>query len=116
MRKKQVYNISLDQDTFKRVKKNKLRIVLQLNNGDNQKINIKDKVIFIDEVSNKECKKKVKKIYHYSDYKDAETKFSKDDIKKFGVLGIEVNGNIHLYESCLRHFNSAVVTHWILFY
>ena len=97
MRKKQVYNISLDQDTFKRVKKNKLRIVLQLNNDDNQKINIKDKVTFIDEVSNKKCKKKVKKIYHYSDYKDAETKFSKDDIKKFGVLGIEVNGNRHIF-------------------
>lgn len=91
MRKKKIYNIVLDQNTFKQVKKDKQRIVLQLNNDKNQKINIKDKVLFIDELSNKKCKKQVKEINYYSDYKDVYNKFSKEDINKFGVLGIEVN-------------------------
>lgn len=97
MRKKKVYNIYLDQETFKRLKKNKQQIVLQLNDDENKKIKIKDKIIFIDEVSNKKWKKKVKKIHHYSDYKDIDNKFSEEDIKKFGVLGIEVKRNRHIF-------------------
>lgn len=118
MSKKKVHNISLDADTFKRVKKKRQRIVLQLESNAKD-IDVKDMVVFIEDTSNKKCKKKVKKIHNFSSVKDAYSNINKKylgykkkdtldykdaekSLSKGAVVGIEVKVNRHIFRKlCL---------------
>lgn len=119
MSKKNIKTVEVDKNTFKRLKKNKQRVVLQVNDENAKEINIKDKIIFNNNESNKKIKKKVKKIHKYSSIKEAfdtldkkalgyrrkdnnpnyeeiETNLSKDNVRNHGVLGIEVKIKQHI--------------------
>lgn len=119
--KKEVHQIKINGDEFKRIKKNKQSIILCLNDDDNKNINVKDKIVLVN--GNKKLKKKVKGLYSYSTieeimqniknkqlgYKKKDTinydNFIKDykneDIKKYGFLGIEIKRKKHIFRKIL---------------
>ena len=115
--KKAVHQIKLNDDEFKKIKKRKQSIILRLNNEDNKNIGIKDKVLLVN--NKKKLKRKVKNLYTYStieelsknvknkqlgykkkdiiDYDNLIKDYKKDDIKKNGLLGIEVKVKKHIF-------------------
>ncbi len=119
--KKVVHQINLNDDEFKKVKKNKQSFILQLNDEDNKSIKVKDKIRFLN--GKKKIKKKVKDLHTYSTieeisqniknkqlgFKKKETinynnlikEFKKDDIKKYGLLGIEIKRKKHIFRKIL---------------
>lgn len=56
--KKVVHQINLNDDEFKKVKKNKQSYILQLNDEDNKDIKVKDKIIFLN--GKKKLKRRLK--------------------------------------------------------
>ncbi len=114
--KKKFYEIKVSDEEFKKIKSNKRSISIQLGTDEMKKISSGEKVIFIRERDNKRLKKKVKRTYSYPTFEDLaknvkkaklglkkkeelncdklrET-FSKEDEKKYGVLGIEVKPKV----------------------
>lgn len=122
MSKKQIYKIKLNDEEFKKVKKNKQSIILRLNDDENQKIKVKDKIVLINS-KNKKLKKKVKLVNKYSSvrevfdnnqkkklgykrkeeisFEDIEKAFSKNDLKKYGLLAIGVKSKKHIFRKVL---------------
>lgn len=122
MSKRKTYIINLDCEEFKKIKKNKQSIILRLNKEEFENININDKIILLGG-KNKKLKKKVKQLHKYPtfeelcsnvkkkklgykkckniEYADLEKDYSKEDIKKYGVLGIEVRTKKHIIRKIL---------------
>lgn len=111
MSKRKTYTINLDCEEFKKIKKNKQNIISCLNNNEFEDIKLNDKIILKN--GNKKLKKKVKQLYKYStfeelrsnvknkkkediEYINLEKNYSKEDIIKYGVLGIEVKTKKHI--------------------
>lgn len=114
--KKTVRQISLSDDEFKKIKKEKQSLILRLNNDENKGIEIKDKILLTN--NNKKIKTKVKNIHIYTsieelskrisnkqlgykkkdiiDYNDLIKDYKKIDIKKYGLLGIELKKKKHI--------------------
>ncbi len=122
MSKKQIYEINLSDEEFKKLKRNKQSILLRLNDDENKKITEKLKIILINS-KNKKLKKKVKSIKLYSNirevfdnnkkkqlgykrkeevnFNDIEKTFSKNDLKKYGILAIELKIKKHIFRKIL---------------
>lgn len=110
--KKQIHDMKLNNTAWKSIKKNKKSIELRLNDEKRQKIKVGDIVIFTNQETGKQIKRKVKKLHPYpnfeelyahfpkkklgyakkkeASFKDMEKYYSKKDIEKNGVLGIEL--------------------------
>jgi len=110
--KKQIHDMKLNNTAWKSIKKNKKSIELRLNDEKRQKIKVGDIVIFTSQETGKKIKRKVKKLHPYpnfeelyahfpkkklgyakkkeASFKDMEKYYSKKDIEKNGVLGIEL--------------------------
>lgn len=115
--KKTLHQIKLNDDEFKKIKKNKQNIILKLNDDDYKNVSIKDKVLLVN--GKNKSKRRVKNLYNYSDvdelrkniknkhfgYKNNDIidcdnlvkDYKKDEIKKYGLLGIEFNKNKHFF-------------------
>lgn len=114
--KKETCKITLNDDEFKRVRKEKQSIIIRLNNKENNNISIKDKVLLVNE--KKKIKRKVKSLHTYAnieelrkniknkelgykkkdniDYDALIKDYKKEDIKKHGLLGIELKKKKHI--------------------
>ena len=88
MKKKNVYSVNIDHDIFKQVVKNKQKNIYQLGNDEIKNLKAKDKIILIDAITNKKCKRKIKKISSCDNYSNKDNRFSIDDIKKLGIVEI----------------------------
>lgn len=119
--KRVIHQRKLNDCEFKKVKKNKQVVVLRLNDEENQAIKVKDKILFLN--GKNKMKKKVKKLHVYATleemsknikkkqlgYKKKETihydglikDYRKDDIKKYGLLGIEIKRKKHIFRKIL---------------
>lgn len=118
--KKKVYEITLKEEEYKSIKSNRKLINLQLGTDEIKNIQTKDKIKFVcDEKKKKAFKRKVKKLHIYSNLEEIENgvkrsklglkknekldsdTFSKSDIKKYGVVGIEVKPKVTLMKILL---------------
>lgn len=119
--KKTVHQINLNDDEFKKIRKEKQSVILRLNNEDNKIIGIKDKVLLVN--NKKKLKRKVKNLYTYStieelsksvknkqlgykkkdiiDYNNLIKDYTKEEIKKYGLLGIEVKVKKHIFRKIM---------------
>lgn len=116
--KKQIHEMKLNNAPWVAIKKNKKSIELRLNDEKRKKINIGDSIIFTNVETDKKLKRKVKRLHSYSNfqelyqnfskkklgyskneeanYQDMEKHYSKEDIEKYGVLGIELKQKRHI--------------------
>lgn len=116
--KKQIHEMKLNNEPWVAVKKNKKSIELRLNDEKRKKIHVGDSIIFTNRETGKKLKRKVKKLHPYSNfqelyqnfpkkklgyskkeeanYQDMEKHYSEEDIKKYGVLGIELKQKHHI--------------------
>ncbi len=129
MRKNEVHKIKVSKEEFKKIKKGKQTFIIRLNNEENQKIKSKDKIIIIGKLDR--FRKNVKEIHTYSTledlindvtkeqlgYKKKETNYaellknySDDDIKKYGILCIEIKRKKHV----IRKILLSILTLFIL--
>ena len=119
--KKVIPQIKLNDEEFKKLRKNKQSIILRLNDEDNKNINTKDKILLVN--NKKKLKRKIKNLYTYStieevnknlnnsqlgykkkdviNYDDLLKDYTKEEIKKYGLLGIEVNRKKHIFRKIL---------------
>lgn len=119
--KKVILQIKLNDEEFKKLRKNKQSIILSLNNEDNKNINTKDKVLLLN--NKKKLKRKVKNLYTYStieelsksvknkqlgykkkdiiDYNNLIKDYTKEEIKKYGLLGIEIKVKKHIFRKIM---------------
>lgn len=116
--KKQIHEMKLNNAPWIAIKKNKKSIELRLNDEKRKKINVGDSIIFTNVETGKKLKRKVKRLHPYpnfqelyqnfskkklgyskkeeANYQDMEKHYSKEDIKKYGVLGIELKQKRHI--------------------
>lgn len=114
--KKETCKITLNDDEFKRIRKEKQSVIIRLNNKENNNISVKDKVLLVND--KKKIKRKVKNLHTYTtiddlskniknkqlgykrkatiDYDSLIKNYKKDDIKKQGLLGIELKKKKHI--------------------
>ncbi len=108
---KKVREIEVGLDEFKTIKTNRRVLSLQLGTNEMKGIETKDKVAFVTVGKRKKLKRKVKKIHNYSNLEEVsknvpksklglkgkgqvelsflEAEFSKKDVEKYGLVGIE---------------------------
>lgn len=102
--------LSIDNEIFKKIKKHKKVIYVQLND---EKLEEKRKVIVTNKDNNKKIKRKIKKIYSATNLeelksilnkkekyilpKNIEDIYSKEDILKNGIVGIEFKRNKKIF-------------------
>lgn len=121
MSKKVVHRIKVSKEEFKKIKKGKQTFIIRLNDEENQKIKSKDKIVIKGKVDS--FKKKLKEIHIYStledlvnnvkkeqlgykkkdnlNYEDLIKDYKKEDIKKYGILGIELRPKKHIFRKIL---------------
>lgn len=112
MSKKQIHQLDLSDEQFQLIKKNKRKIELRLNDEKIQKIKVGDTIAFVNLETKRFLKRTVKKLHPYpnfkelyknikkrklgyqrkesASYKDMEKYYVKEDIEKYGVVGIEL--------------------------
>lgn len=111
--KKKVYEIRLNGDEFRAFKNNKKLVSVQLGTDEIKSIQVKDRIKFIlDEKKKKSIKRKVKRVYLYSSFEELENNvkksklglkkndklnediFTESEIKKYGLVGVEVKPRV----------------------
>lgn len=114
--KKNIHKLEMDFKEYKKIKHEKQSILIVLNNEENKSINIKDNILITN--NKKKFKRRVKKIETYSNldeikknvsnkqlgykkkdiinYDDLVKNYTKNDIKKYGLLAIELKKKKHI--------------------
>lgn len=109
---KQIHYMNLNEEPFNKIKNGKKCIELRLNDEKRKKIKVGDTIIFTNRSTNEILKKEVSKLHYYHDFKelyqnlnpeemgyskgekanhnDMEQYYSKEDIQKYGAVGIEL--------------------------
>lgn len=117
--KKQIHEMKLNKESWQSIKKNKKTVELRLNDEKRQKINVGDNILFTNIESGKKIKRKVRRLHPYpnfeelyahfpkkklgyakkedASFKDMEKYYSKENIQKYGVLGIELKAKRHTF-------------------
>lgn len=122
-----IHRMRLHTEPFLQIEEGKKTIELRLNDEKRQKINVGDEIVFVRIGSDNHLKATVKKLHKFSDFKslyenlpldkcgysdeevlsasftDMEEYYDKEDIKKYGALGIELTNvrTIHQREFIL---------------
>lgn len=124
MKRKMFFSINVSKEEFKKIKRGKQTFIIRLNDEENQKISTKDKVIIRGKIDR--FKKRVKNTHIYSNldnlansvgkkqlgykkkdipnYDDLVKDYSKEDIEKYGILGIELKPKKHIFRNILLGF------------
>lgn len=121
MGKASSYKIEVTKEEFKKIKKGKQTLIIRLNDEEIQRIKKKDKVVIKGKIDR--FKKEVKGTYIYpnlddlinsvskkelgykkkdiTDYDNLIKDYKKEDIKKYGILGIELKPKKHVFRKIL---------------
>jgi hypothetical protein len=130
--KKVLVDVKLDSVTFKRCKKRKKTILIQLNQECFSSLKRKDKVLLINQDKDKKIKRKVKKVYYGKDVdelysvlkqkkkyifpKNIEETYKKEDIKQYGLIGIELKHNKKIFRKILLGIVLIIFLVWIYYF
>lgn len=121
MKEKKSLGINVSKEEFKKIKKGKQTLIIRLNNEENQRIKKKDKVVIRGRIDR--FKKKVKETHTYPslddlinsvskkqlgykkkdvpNYDELVKDYSKEDIRRYGLLGIELKPKKHIFRKIL---------------
>lgn len=121
MSKNVVHKIKVSKEEFRKIKKGKQTLIIRLNDEEYTKIKSKEKVVIQGKVDR--FKKAVKETHTYPtledlvsnvkkeqlgykkkdtpNYEDLVKEYKKEDIKKYGILGIELKPKKHIFRKIL---------------
>jgi hypothetical protein len=125
-------DVKLDSATFKRCKKRKKTILIQLNQECFSSLKRKDAILLINQDKNKKIKRRVKKVYKgnnieeiysilkkkgkYCFPKNIEETYKQEDIEQYGLIGIELKHNKKIFRKILLGIALIIFLVWIYYF